>query len=68
MWKTVKLGEICDIAIGRTPPKRSVLERKGNTKRWLSIEITAINGNASDSKRIAAKREASRSSSSRDIL
>lgn len=64
MWTTVKLGEICDISIGRTPPrgeKRYWDKEKQTENVWLSIaDLTSINGRyASDSKEYVSDEGAS---------
>ena len=55
MWKTVKLGEICEISIGKTPSrgnKRFWDKEKKTDNVWLSIaDLTALSGKCvSDSK------------------
>ncbi len=64
MWKTVKLGEICDISIGKTPArgeKRYWDKEKQTENVWLSIaDLTSINGRyASDSKEYVSDEGAS---------
>ena len=55
MWRRVKLGEICEISIGKTPPrgdKRFWDKEKKTDNVWLSIaDLTAVSGKfVSDSK------------------
>lgn len=55
MWKTVKLGDICDISIGKTPSrgdKRYWDKEKQTENVWLSIaDLTSVSGrHISDSK------------------
>ena len=55
MWKTVRLGDICDISIGKTPSrgdKRYWDKEKQTENVWLSIaDLTSLSGRyISDSK------------------
>lgn len=36
-WPTVALGEVCEIVVGRTPPRRESEFWVGGTEPWLSI-------------------------------
>lgn len=63
-WKTVKLGDICDISIGKTPPrgeKRYWDKEKQKDNVWLSIaDLSSINGRyISDSKEYVSDEGAS---------